>query len=71
MSISTLYTAEVLRMDKLKEQAAREERVRKSLVEFIDKVAKELFPNKACWITDRDYVMDIIELFVTKRRKWL
>ncbi len=70
MSISTLYTAEVLRMDQVKEQSAREERVRKMLVEFIDKVAKELWPDKA-WFTDRDVVMDMIELFITKRRKWL
>ncbi len=59
-------------MDKSKEQTACEEKVRKMLVEFIDQVTRELFPDKACCLfTDRDKVVDIIEKLVVKERAWI
>ena len=76
--VSKLYTAEVFRrevgkkVDKIKEQAEREEHVRKRMVEFIDQVTRELFPaNAYCLFTDRDKVVDIIEKLVVKERKWI
>jgi len=69
---SELYTAEVLQKEKAREQTAREERVRKMLVDFIDKVCRDLYPDEQCSIFDkREEVVDILELWVTKRRTWL
>ena len=51
-------------------QEAREEHVRMMLVEFIDQLSQD-FVLGCPKYSDRDEVIDIIEKFVTKRRRWL
>ncbi len=63
MTIDTGYM-----MDKSKDQeAARAERIRKSLVEFVDQLCRDFELS----ITTHDEIIDIIERFVTKKRHWL
>lgn len=60
--------------DKKEEQReAMEEHIRKMLMELVDQLCLDfnrIDPNHAVF-WDRDYTIDIIEKFVTKRRRWL
>ncbi len=82
--VSQLYTSEVLRRELKKKggkvkltadeimQKAKEEGVRKLLVDFIDKVCRSLYPEESSSIFEkRKGAIDIIELWITKRREWL
>lgn len=51
---------------------SKEEMVRKLIVDFVDKVCRSLYPEEPSSIFEkRKEAIDIIELWVTKRRTWL
>ncbi len=85
--VSELYTAEVIRREfkkkggKMKSEnltaeeimiKEKEERVRKLLVDFVDKVCRSLYPEEPSSIFEkRTEAVDLIKLWVTERRTWL
>lgn len=84
--VSSLYTKKVLKRAKKKGGEmksenltadeimlkAKEEMVRKLLVDFIDKVCRSLYPEEPSSIFNkRTEAVGLIELWVTKRRTWL